>query len=180
MRTNHEKSRFRRGFTLVEVLIVIAILLALGGLVVMNLLPQKEQSDIRLQMVQFDTISRALDMFKLDLKRYPREEEGLEALWNKEKIQNDDEKAAWHGPYLADPVTLDNWHHVLIYHYPGSIRGEQYYDIISWGPDGQEGTGDDITNHDRHKNAQGEIEKSGDAFAPPTGGSGSGSSKTGG
>jgi general secretion pathway protein G len=159
-----------RGFTLFEILIVIAILLAIGGLVVVNLWPAKSQADIDLQRIQFDAVDSAMERFKLNMMRYPTEEEGLAALWSKDAIQNDDERANWRGPYLKDPITKDKWNHDLVYHFPGQLRGEQYYDLISLGPDGQEGTQDDITNHDRHKNAEGEIVKDSDSFAPPSGG----------
>ena len=66
----------RRGLTLIEVLIVIAILLAIGGLVVVNLLPAKDQADMDLTRVQIDTFEQAMKRFKLDMKRWPTEEEG--------------------------------------------------------------------------------------------------------
>ena len=157
----------RGAFTLIEVLIVIAILLAIGGLVVVNLLPTKDKADADLQVVQFDLLSRALDQFKLDMKRYPSTEEGLTVLWNKSGLANEDDAASWRGPYLQDPITKDKWNKPLVYRFPGELRGEQYYDLVSSGPDGQEGTEDDITNHDRHKSEDGEIEPTDDSFTPP-------------
>lgn len=162
----NRRTYVRPGFTLIEVLIVIAILLAIGGLVVVNLLPAKDKADIDLQRVQFDQIGGAMDQFKLDMKRYPSEEEGLAALWSKGAITNEDDAANWRGPYLKEAVSKDKWNHDLIYHYPGTLRGEQYYDLISVGPDGQEGTADDITNHDRFKGADGEFAKPDDSFGP--------------
>ena len=164
---NREFTGARGAFTLIEVLIVIAILLAIGGLVVVNLLPTKDKADVDLQIVQFDSISRALDQFKLDMKRYPSSEEGLSALWNKSVLENEDDAAGWRGPYLQDPVTKDKWNKPLVYRFPGEIRGEQFFDLVSSGPDGQEGTEDDITNHDRHKGEDGEFESSEDSFTPP-------------
>lgn len=160
----------RRGLTLIEVLIVIAILLAIGGLVVVNLLPAKDQADIDLQKAQFDMVKTAMDKFKLDMKRYPSEDEGLAALNAKDAIADEAEQANWRGPYVETPIVKDNWNHDIVYRFPGELRGEQYYDLISFGPDGEEGTADDITNHDRIKGADGEIAAEGDTFAPPAGG----------
>lgn len=160
-----------RGLTLIEVLIVIAILLAIGGLVVVNLLPAKEGADINTQRIQFQNIDAAMKMFKLDMKRWPTEDEGLAALNRKDAIQEETEQALWHGPYLESDAFKDKWNHAVVYKNPSEALGEGYYDLLSWGPDGQEGTSDDITNHDNLKNADGEIESpsgsAADTFAPP-------------
>jgi general secretion pathway protein G len=162
-----------RGFTLIEVLIVIAILLAIGGLVLVNVMGRKQQADADLQLVQFKAIDGAMDQFKLDMKRYPTEEEGLAALTNKSVIQDETEAALWRGPYLKQVITKDKWNHDLIYRNPSESLGEGAYDLISFGPDGQQGTADDILNHP--KNANGDVEgatgTAADSFAPPkTGG----------
>ncbi len=159
-RTRHDspsRRPARRGLTLIEILIVIAILLALGGLVVMNLIPTREQADVDLTVAQIDRISSALDRFRLDLRRYPSEEEGLTALWNREVLEDERDMDRWRGPYL-DVVREDAWGSEWIYRYPGELRGEAYYDLISPGPDREEGTDDDITNHDRLRGEDGEIE----------------------
>lgn len=168
-----------RAFTLIEVLIVIAILLAIGGLVVVNLMPRREQADIDLQKADLKGIESALQHFKLDMKRWPSEEEGLAALSNKEAIADEAEAANWRGPYLEILAQKDRWGQDLIYRFPGSIRGEAYYDLVSAGPDRQENTSDDITNHDALKGADGEVTDAGDTFAPPSSPSG-GSSGGGG
>ena len=67
----------RAGFTLIELLIVIAILLAIGGLVVVNLIPRGEQAKSDLQRVQLDQVTNAFQQFRLDLDRWPSEEEGV-------------------------------------------------------------------------------------------------------
>jgi general secretion pathway protein G len=135
----------RRGLTLIEVLIVIAILLAIAGLVIVNLLPQKEHADIDLQKVQLATIEDALQTFKLNMKRYPTEDEGLAGLWDKSVISNEDEAANWRGPYLEKPIIKDTWGSALVYKSPGE-NNPAGYDLTSFGPDKQEGTADDITN----------------------------------
>lgn len=156
----------RRGLTLIEILIVIAILLAIGGLVVVNLLPARDQADIDLTTVQIDQIGEALDRFRLDMRRFPTEDEGLAALWNREVLEDEQEMQNWRGPYM-DQLTTDPWGNEWVYRFPGEIRGEDYYDLISYGPDGEEGTEDDITNHDRLRDEEGEIETFDDFSVEP-------------
>ena len=147
----------RRAFSLIELLIVIAILLAIGGLVVVNLLPAREQADANLTRVQIAELERAIEFFQMDMKRFPTEDEGLRALWTKDAIEDEEDAENWSRAYLKDPVPEDPWGNEWIYRYPGEIRGEQYYDIISVGPDGEEGTEDDITNHDDMVDEEGEM-----------------------
>ena len=147
----------RRAFTLIELLIVIAILLAIGGLVVVNLLPAKDQADVDLTTTQVDQFDNALSMFKLHMGRFPTEDEALTALWSKDAIEDEEEAANWKGPYLENPSPRDRWGSEWIYRFPGEIRGESFYDIISLGPDKEEDTDDDITNHDRFRDEEGEI-----------------------
>lgn len=147
----------RRAFTLIELLIVIAILLAIGGLVVVNLIPRGEQAKADLQRVQLQQIANGFQQFRLDMDRWPTEEEGLEALWNKEALADETDYEKWRGPYLEQPILQDRWNNDLVYRFPGQIRGETYYDLVSLGPDGEEGTDDDISNHDALLDAEGEL-----------------------
>lgn len=147
----------RPGFTLIELLIVIAILLAIGGLVVVNLLPRGEQAKTDLQRVQLDQLAAAFQQFRLDMDRWPTEEEGIEVLWKRDNLEDETEYERWRGPYLDQPLLQDRWGHDLVYRFPGEIRGESYYDLVAVGPDGEEGSDDDITNHDRLRGADGEI-----------------------
>jgi general secretion pathway protein G len=145
---------------------VIAILLAIGSLVVVNLIPRGEQAKADVQRVQLDLITSALKQFRVDLDRWPSEEEGLEVLWSAEALEDEADQQRWRGPYLEDPVMQDRWNNELVYRFPGEIRGESYYDLISFGPDGEEGTEDDITNHDRLRDAEGEIPEEMTDFGP--------------
>ena len=110
----------RSGFTLIELLIVIAILLAIGGLVVVNLIPRGEQAKSDLQRVQLDQITSAFQQFRLDLGRWPSEEEGLVVLWNREQMEDENDSERWRGPYLDVPITEDGWGNELVYHFPGA------------------------------------------------------------
>ncbi len=165
---NHTTKRrlHRRAFSLIELLIVIAIMLALGGLVAINLMGIRDQSDVDLQRAQFDQIDAAMKHFKMAMRRYPSEEEGVTALWRSDALDDEEDAPNWKGPYLEDPVTKDVWGHELVYQYPGEIRGEAYYDLVSLGPDGEEGTDDDITNHDRVRGEDGEVEEEFDFDMP--------------
>ena len=156
----------RRGFTLIELLIVIAILLAIGGLVVVNLIPRGEQAKADLQLVQFDQVDGALKQFRLDLNRWPTEEEGLAALWDRDAMEDEEDFDRWRGPYMEDKLLKDQWGNELVYRYPGEIRSESFYDIISPGPDKEEDTEDDITNHDRQRDPEGEIAEEFEDFTP--------------
>ena len=158
-----------RGFTLIEVLIVIMILLALGGIVLVGYLRVADQADVDLQTVQFDQIDAAMKRFRIDMKRYPTEEEGLEALWKQDSIEDEDEQKRWRGPYLDQAVTEDTWGSELVYRYPSEER-EGFYDLVSFGPDREEGSEDDITNHDRVRGEDGEIGDEFDYEAPDVGG----------
>jgi general secretion pathway protein G len=157
----------RRGFSLIELLIVIAILLAIGGLVVVNLLPKKAEADADLTRTQIQQFENALKYFQLDMKRYPNSDEGLAVLWNREAVEEDEESTSWKGPYLETPVPQDNWGTAWAYVEPSEIRDGASYDIVSAGPDREEGTDDDITNHDRYRDEDGEIDDTFDDFTPP-------------
>ncbi len=166
MTTRRYDKHTRRAFTLIELLIVIAILLAMGGLVVMNLIPRGEQAKANLQLVQFNLIDGAMKQFRLDLNRWPTEEEGLAVLWKREQLEDEEDFERWRGPYLENAIVDDSWGNELIYRYPGEIRGESFYDLISIGPDKEEDTDDDITNHHRLRDAEGEIAEEFEDFTP--------------
>lgn len=135
-----------RGLTLLEILIVIAILLAIGSIVAVNVLSAQGRADIDITKAQMQSIEKAMQAFKVDLKRWPTQEEGLTALWSKDAIQDEAERSRWRYAYLEKPITADQWGTPYIYRFPGELNGEANYDLISSGPDRQENTEDDITN----------------------------------
>ena len=152
---NHR--RVRRAFSLIELLIVIAIMLTLGGLVVVSLLPAKEKADVDVTKLQLDDFKRALDLFRLQMDRYPTEEEGLAVLWSPDTLEDEEDEAKWDKPFLESPCPFDKWDNEWIYHNPSEIREGAPYDIISMGPDGEEDTEDDINNHHRFLDEEGEV-----------------------
>jgi general secretion pathway protein G len=121
-----------RGFTLIEMLVVIsiiAIIMALVGPRVLNFLGE---SKVKAAKIQIESLGSALDLYSLDTGQYPSSSEGLEAL-----MQRPGGVASWSGPYLkGNVVPKDPWGRPYIYRSPGQHGA---YDILSYGADGQEG-----------------------------------------
>ncbi len=120
-----------RGFTLIEIMIVVIIIGLLAGLVGPRLFGKLTQAKQKSAKAQIELFGTALDAFRLDVGRYPTTEEGLKAL--REKPSGLD---AWKGPYLPKEIPLDPWGKPYIYKSPGE-HGE--YDLFSYGLDGVEG-----------------------------------------
>jgi general secretion pathway protein G len=121
-----------RGFTLVEMLVVITIIGLIMGLIGPRVLNYLSESKTKAARIQLQSFSGALDLFYLDVGRYPSTSEGLAALAQRPAGLN-----AWNGPYLkGGAVPKDPWNTAYVYRAPGE-RGP--YDILSYGADGQEG-----------------------------------------
>ncbi|MBR0873366.1 type II secretion system major pseudopilin GspG [Bradyrhizobium tropiciagri] len=122
----------QEGFTLVEMLVVIAIIGLIMGLIGPRVLNYLSESKVKAARIQLQSFSSALDLFYLDAGRFPSSAEGLAAL-----VRRTPGVAAWNGPYLkGGNVPNDPWSHPYIYRSPGE-HGP--YDIVSYGADGQEG-----------------------------------------
>lgn len=132
--------RRRRGFTLVEMILVLVILATLAAIVIPKFTGRSEQARDAAARTQMASISTALDAFEVDMGYYPTTSDGLALLL--EPPQN---ATSWKGPYLKQVVPNDPWGFPYVYEFPGknNTRG---YDLISGGPDGKTGTPDDITN----------------------------------
>jgi len=127
-----QKERCReRGFTLIEIMIVVIIIGLIAGLVGPRLFGKLTQAKQKAAKAQIELFGTALDAFRLDVGRYPTTEEGLKAL--REKPSGLD---AWKGPYLPKEIPVDPWGKPYIYKSPGE-HGE--YDLLSYGLDGVEG-----------------------------------------
>jgi general secretion pathway protein G len=121
-----------QGFTLVEMLVVIAIIGLIMGLIGPRVLNYLSESKVKAAKIQMQSFASALDLFNLDAGRYPSTSEGLDAL-----VHRTPGVAAWNGPYLkGGNVPMDPWNHAYIYRAPGEHGA---FDIISLGADGQEG-----------------------------------------
>lgn len=128
--TQHNK-RPRRGFTLLELLVVIVIIGLLAAYVGPRYFSQLNKSERSTAKAQIESFGKALDAYRLDTGRYPTTEQGLNALMMK---PNDEPK--WAGPYLQKAVPMDPWGRAYIYRAPGQ-GGE--FDLLSMGKDGQLG-----------------------------------------
>lgn len=135
----------RQGFTLIEVMIAIAIVVILIGIVGFNVIGQLERGEEGSAKIQLDRIENALDTFRLDFGRYPTEDEGIEVLWNRDVLETDeegDESDVWTA-YLSDPVESDPWGNEWQYT-DQTDDDSRDYELWSYGPDGEDGTEDDI------------------------------------
>jgi general secretion pathway protein G len=124
--------RSEAGFTLVELLVVMVILVLLASLVAPRVIGYLGSSRTKTAKIQIESFSTSLELFKLDTGRYPDEREGLAALVVRPaNVQN------WNGPYLKkDRVPPDPWGRPYHYRYPGQ-RGA--FDIYTLGADDREG-----------------------------------------
>ena len=141
MNRNHRPlmARAARGFTLIEMLVVIAIIALLAGLVGPAVMDRLGGAKSKTAGIQIADLDKSMELFKLDVGRYPTNAEGLQALVTKPASAN-----GWNGPYLKGGVPTDPWGKAYQYANPG-IKGE--VDVMSFGADGQpggEGTNADI------------------------------------
>ncbi len=130
-----------RGFTLLELLVVMVIIGLLASYVGPKFFSQIGKSEVKAARAQIDALEKALDQYRLDLGRYPTTEQGLAVLMERPAGEQ-----KWSGPYLKKAVPNDPWGRPYVYRQPGE-HGE--YDLLSLGKDGQPGgTGEaeDINN----------------------------------
>ncbi len=129
------------GFTLLEILVVVAILGLLIGLVAPAVLRQLGGARVNIAHQSVERIGSVLDLYKLDVGSYPTTEEGLQAL-----VTQPSGVSTWNGPYLKGEGTpLDPWSRPYLYREPSSRPGHEY-DLCSRGPDPQAGDSGLICN----------------------------------
>lgn len=121
----------KRGFTLVELLVVLAIIALIVSLVGPTLLKHLAPAKRSIARAQIENFMSALDAYYMDMGKYPTTSEGLEALRTKPASAKN-----WNGPYLKKEVPLDPWGNQFIYKSPGRNGG---YEITSYGADGAPG-----------------------------------------
>jgi general secretion pathway protein G len=130
-----------RGFTLIELMVVVVILGLLAAFVAPKFFGKMSTAKLKAAKVQIEMFGTALDAFRLDTGRYPTTEEGLKAL--REKPSGVDK---WEGPYLPKEIPQDPWGNAYVYRSP-SEYGD--FDIISYGLDkveGGEGENQDVVS----------------------------------
>jgi general secretion pathway protein G len=133
-----------KGFTLVELIVVVIIIGLLAGLVLPQFIRQEEKAKLKTTRAQIELFGTALDTFRLDVGRYPSSDEGLQAL-----RQKPGGLERWDGPYLKKELPLDPWSKPYVYRSPGE-HGP--YEIVSYGADGTpggEGDNRDITSWEK-------------------------------
>jgi general secretion pathway protein G len=121
--------------------VVVVIIGLLAGYVAPRYFSQVGKSEVHVARAQIDALEKALDLYRLDNRRFPSAEQGLKALT--EKPANE---ANWNGPYLKKGVPLDPWGNAYVYRQPGP-KGD--FELLSYGRDGKPGgAGEDadITN----------------------------------
>ena len=133
----------RPGFTLIEVLIVIVIILAIGGLVAMNVMGGKDKADKGIAEIDLKSLRNAMQQFKVEFNRYPTDEEGVAVLWSKSTLTAEADQTKWR-QFIVEPKPNDPWGKPWGYRQKGEKAPEGMFDLWSTGPDMEEGTADDI------------------------------------
>ncbi|MGQ0663460.1 MAG: type II secretion system major pseudopilin GspG [Pseudomonadota bacterium] len=128
------RGRRQAGFTLIELVIVMAIIAMLAALIGPRLVGQLGESRVKSTKAQVEMLATALDSFRIDNRRYPTQQEGLKAL-----VERPDNLPTWSGPYLNKrQLPKDGWDRDFIYQIPPT-RGGIDYDLFSLGADSQPG-----------------------------------------
>lgn len=180
MRKHTRTTSRRRGFSLTELLIVMAILVLLVSLVGPRLLGSKKKADVSSVKTQIGLFQTALERYSLDMNRFPSTEDGLAALVEKPSAaatsedatdtaseEDDSSSSNWDGPYLkTTTLPKDPWGKAYRYEYPPTRSKGDMPEIWSLGPDGQENTDDDIVSWTGGTKA-GDAVDSGDVLDDP-------------
>lgn len=120
-----------QAFTLLELLVVVAIIALLAGYVGPKYFGQIGKAEVKAARAQIDGLEKALDQYRLDVGRYPTTEQGLNAL-----VSQPAGVERWTGPYLKKQIPPDPWGHPYVYTSPGT-HGD--FDLQSYGRDGKPG-----------------------------------------
>jgi len=136
----------QRGFTLVELVIVMTIIGILAGALTLHITHRVENARRARAVADIATLETALSLYEADNGGPPTTQQGLAAL--RQKPSSPPLPRNWDGPYLRKAVSQDPWGHEYVYRYPGQYNPESY-DIMSYGDDGQpggSGKDEDVTN----------------------------------
>jgi general secretion pathway protein G len=126
----------RRGFTLIEIVVVITVIAILATLVAPNVFRHVDTAQDATARAQIEMLGAALDAYRLDNGRYPTTQQGLGAL--RTSPAADPAPRNWRGPYLRREVPLDPWSNAYVYRSPGDVN-DNGFDLLSYGADGLPG-----------------------------------------
>ena len=135
------QARRSAGFTLIELLVVLVILTLLAGLVGPKVLDQLGGAKSKTARVQIAEIEQSIDLFKLDVGRYPNDAEGLRALTDRPATA-----PGWNGPYLKKGLPADPWGATYLYKNPGRNNAPDVFSLGADGKAGGDGDNADIYN----------------------------------
>jgi general secretion pathway protein G len=139
MQNEFQRTTLQRGFTLIEIMVVVVIIGILGALVVPRLMDKPQQARVTAAKADLNQLMTALKVYKLDNQRYPTTEQGLKALV--EKPTTGPSTSGWRSGGYIDKLPQDPWKTPYQYLSPG-VHGD--VDVFSYGADGQPGgVGDD-------------------------------------
>jgi general secretion pathway protein G len=133
------RKRPQQGFTLLEVLLVLTILVILGSTVTFYFSKVQGKAQARVAKVQINAISQLLEEYHIDVGSYPTTSQGLNAL--RESPGDLADTTKWMGPYSKKEIAPDPWSRPYQYESQGDT-----FRVWSWGLDGQDGTDDDVTS----------------------------------
>jgi general secretion pathway protein G len=137
----------RAGFTLIEMLVVLAILVLLMSMVGPRILGSRKKADISAAKTQIGMLTSSLESYAVDMKEFPSTEQGLKALVDQPTDKGKDKETKWDGPYISKaPIPKDPWGHEYQYQFPPKHGKDKSPDVWSLGPDGEDNTEDDIVS----------------------------------
>ena len=133
-----ERPPNEKGFTLIEMLLVVIIISTLAAMIIPRFTGRSEEAKVAAARADIHAnLGGALDLYELDNGVYPQSLDGL--------VNDPGNARKWRGPYLKQTKALnDPWGHPYVYRCPGTHNAD--YDLSSFGPDGNEGGTDDVTN----------------------------------
>jgi len=159
-----------RAFTLIEVMIAILIVVAIGALAAYNLMGAKKKADAGLGTIDFQTLQKGLKQFYYTHNRYPTDEEGVKVLWDKAAMTDEEEAKKWE-KVLENPLPADHWGNPWKYSQKSEHGTEDMYDLSSAGPDKQDGTDDDLISWPKEgETSSGDTSSTSKGTSPSKGG----------
>jgi general secretion pathway protein G len=160
-----KQKRRRAGFTLVELMVVLAILVLLVAMVGPRLLGTQKKADIKATIQQIENLENCLNLYAVDNRTFPSTEDGLKSLLVRpaESTTSSEttQSSNWDGPYMdAEALPVDPWGNPYQYEFPPTKGSRKDFpNIWSLGPDGEDNTEDDIKNWKGDSDQEGNLDE---------------------